>query len=83
MNAKSDTAKNKSDEKDPIIPRKVKNTLEKNNNANNSPNKIESKDVKLKTNKRKKICVEILCGAMLNDIQEKGLNKNADINIKI
>ena len=29
MNAKSDTAKSKSDEKDPIIPRKVKKNAEK------------------------------------------------------
>ena len=84
MNAKSDNAKNKSDEKDPIIPRKVKKKRwKKNNKANNSPNKIESKDAKLKTTKRKKICVEILRDSMLNDIQEKGLNKNADTNIKI
>ena len=39
--------------------------------------------MKPKTNKRKKIHVEILGDSMLNGVQEKGLNKNADINIKI
>ena len=39
--------------------------------------------MKPKTNKRKKIRVEILGDSMLNGVQEKGLNKNADINIKI
>ena len=53
------------------------------NKANNSPNNTESRDVKPKTNKRKKIRVEILSDSMLNGVQEKGLNKNADINIKI
>ena len=33
--------------------------------------------------KRKKIQLEILGDSMLNGVQEKGLNKNADINIKI
>ena len=53
------------------------------NKANNSPNNTESRDVKPKTNKRKKIRVEILGDSMLNGFQEKGLNKDADINIKI
>ena len=39
--------------------------------------------MKPKTNKRKKIRVEILGDSMLNGVQEKELNKNADINIKI
>ena len=60
-----------------IVPRKL------NTKANNSPNNTESRDVKLKTKKRKKIRVEILGASMLNGMQEKGLNKNADINIKI
>ena len=55
----------------------------KRNKANNSPSNTESRDVKPKTNKRKKIPVEILGDSMLNGVQEKGLNKNADINIKI
>ena len=45
-------------------------------------NNTESRDLKLKTNNRKKIR-EIFGDSMLNGIQEKGLNKNADINIKI
>ena len=36
-----------------------------------------------KTNKRKKIHVEILGYSMLNGVQEKGLNKNAALSIKI
>ena len=40
-------------------------------------------DAKPKTNKRKKIRVEILGDSMLNGVQEKRLNKNADINIKM
>ena len=39
--------------------------------------------MKPKTNKRKKIRLEILGYSMLNGIQEKGLKKNTDINIKI
>ena len=39
--------------------------------------------MKPKKNKRKKIRVEILGDSMLNGVQEKGLNKNADIIIKI
>ena len=43
----------------------------------------QSRDVKPKTNKRKKIRVEILGDSMLHGIQEKGLNKNTNIIIKI
>ena len=80
---KSDIADNKSDAKDSFDKtKKIKEHAER-NKANNLPNSTESRDVKLKTNKRKKVRVEILCDSMLNGIQEKGLNKNADINIKI
>ena len=34
--------------------------------------------MKRKTNERKKIRVEILGDSMINDVQEKGLNKNAE-----
>ena len=80
INTKTDTADNKSDEKNST--KKIKEHAER-NKANNSPNDTESRYVKLKTNKRKKIRVEIMGDSMLNGIQEKGLNKNADINIKI
>ena len=74
INAKSNTAKNKSDEKrSSDSTKKIKNHAEE-NKANNSPNKIESKNVKLKTITRKKIPVEILGDSMLNGIQQKGLN---------
>ena len=79
INTKSDIADSKSVEKDST--KKIKEHAEI-NNANNSPNNTESKDVKPKTNKRKKISVETLGGSMINGVQEKGLNKNADINIK-
>ena len=39
--------------------------------------------MKPKTSKRKKICVKILRDSMLNGVQEKELNKNADLNTKI
>ena len=80
---KSDIADNKSDAKDSFdSTKKIKEHAER-NEANNLPNNIESRDVKPKINKRKKTDVEILVDSMLNGIQEKGLNKNADINIKI
>ena len=83
INTKSDTADNKSDEKDSFdSTKKIKEHAER-NKANNSPNNTESRDVKLKTKKRKKIRVEILGDSVLNGIQEKGLNKKSDINIKI
>ena len=83
INTKSNTADTKSDEKDSFdSTKKIKEYAGK-NKANNSLNKTESRDVKLKTNKGKKIRVEILGDPMLNGIQEKELNKNADINIKI
>ena len=80
INTKSDIADNKSDEK--YSNQKTKEHAER-NKANNSPNNTESRDVKPKTNKRKKIRVEILGDSMLNGFQEKRLNKNKDINIKI
>ena len=80
INTESDIADNKSDEKHSV--KKTKKHAER-NKVNNSPNNAESRDVKPKTNKRKKIRVEILGDSMLNGVQEKGLNKNADINIKI
>ena len=46
-------------------------------------NKSDEKHSSKKTNKGKKIRVEILGDSMLNDVQEKELNKNTDINIKI
>ena len=80
---KSDIADNKSDAKDSFDKtKKIKEHAER-NKANNLPNSTESMDAKPKTNKRKKIRVEILGDSMLNGVQEKGLNKNADINIKI
>ena len=79
ISTKSEIADNKSDEKHST--KKTKEDTER-NKANNSPNNTESRDVKLKTNKRKKICVEILDDSMLNGVQEKALNTNADINIK-
>ena len=83
INTKSDIADNKSDEKDSFnSTKKIKEHAER-NKANNLPNSTESMDAKPKTNKRKKIRVEILGDSMLNGVQEKGLNKNADINIKI
>ena len=80
INTKSDIADSKSDEKDST--KKIKEHAER-NNANNSPNNTESRDVKPKINKRKKMRVETLGGSMINGVQEKGLNKNADINFKI
>ena len=80
INTKSDIADNKSDEKHST--KKTKEHTER-NKTSNSPSNTESRDVKPKTNKRKKIRVEILGESMLNGVQEKGLNKNADINIKI
>ena len=83
LNTESDTGDKKSVEKDCFDnTKKIKEHAER-NKANNLPNSTESRDVKLKTNKRKKVRVEILCDSMLNGIQEKGLNKNADINIQI
>ena len=83
INTKSDIADNKSNEKDSFNSTKKTKEHAERNKANNSPNNNESRDVKPKTNKRKKIRVEILGDSMLNGVQEKGLNKNADINIKI
>ena len=80
ITTKSDIADNNSNGKHSA--KKTKEHAER-NKANNSPNNTESRDVKPKTNKRKKIRVEILGDSMLNGVQEKGLNKNADINIKI
>ena len=69
-----------------IVPRKSKNTLKEIKQIIHQITLnlgiTESRDAQLKTNKRKKIRVEILGDSMLNDIQEKKLNKNADINIK-
>ena len=54
INTKSDIADNKSDEKDSFnSPKEVKERAER-NKANNSPNNTEFRDVKPKTNKRKK-----------------------------
>ena len=83
INAKSDIADNKSVEKHSFdSTKKIKKHTER-NKANHLPNNTESSDVKPKANKRKKIRVEILGDSMLNGIQEKRLNKSADINIKI
>ena len=83
INTKTNTADNKSDEKDSFDSTKKVTEHAERNKANNLPNNTESRDVKLKTKKRKKICVEMLSDSMLNVLQEKRLNKNADINIKI
>ena len=80
INTKSDIADNKSDEKHSS--KKTKEHAER-NKANNSPNNTESRDVKPKINKRKKMRVEILSDSMINGVQGKGLNKNADTSIKI
>ena len=83
ISTKSDIADNKSDEKDSFnSTKKIKEYTER-NKANNSPNNTESRDVKPKTNKRKEIRLELLDDSMLNGVQGKGINKNADINIKI
>ena len=83
IKTKIDTANNISHEKNSFDSTKKSKEHAERNQANNSPNNTESRNVKLKTNKRKKIRVEILGDSMLNGIQEKGLNENADINIKI
>ena len=83
INTKTDTPDSKSDEKDSFDSTKKIQERAERNKTNNSPNNTEFRDVKLKTKKRKKIRVEILSDSMFNGIQEKGLNKNADINIKI
>ena len=83
INAKSDIADNKPVEKHSFdSTKKIKKHTER-NKANHLPNNTESRDLKPKANKRKKIRVEILGDSMLNGIQEKRLNKSADINIKI
>ena len=56
-----------------IVPRKLKNTLKETKQTIRYIRGYKTK----KTNKRKKICVEILSDSMLNGIQEKELNKNA------
>ena len=84
INIKSNTVDTKSNEKDSFDSTKNIKEYAGKNKANNSLNKTESRDVKLKTNKGKKIRVEILGDSMLNSmLKEKELNKNADINIKI
>ena len=73
INTKSDIAENKSDEKDSFnSAKKIKEHAER-NKANNSPNNTEYSDVKPKTNKRKKIRLEILVDSVLNVVQKKGL----------
>ena len=42
------------------------------NKPNNSPNNTESRDVKLKTNKKKKMCVEKLGDSVLMVFKKKG-----------
>ena len=83
INTKTSTSDNKSNEKDCFdSTKKIKEHAER-NKANNSSNNTESRDAKLKANKRKKISIEILGDSVLNGIQEKGLNKNTDNNIKM
>ena len=60
INSKTNTADCKSNEKDSFDSTKKTKEHAKRNKANNSPNNTESKNAKLKTNKRKKIHVEIL-----------------------
>ena len=73
INTKSDIAENKSDGKESFnSAKKIKEHAER-NKANNSPNNTEYSDVKPKTNKRKKIRLEILVDSVLNGVQEKGL----------
>ena len=56
INPKTDTADNKSDEKDSFdSSKKIKEQAER-NKANNSPNNTESKDVKLKTKRERSTC---------------------------
>ena len=78
INIKLDVADNKSGEKDNFDSTKETKEHAERNKANNSSNNTEFRNVKPKTNKKKKVRVR-----MLNGIQEKGLNKNANINIKI
>ena len=80
INTNSDIADNKSDEKHST--KKTREHAER-NKANNSPNNTESRDVKPKINERKKMRVEILSDSMINGVQGKGLNENADTSIKI
>ena len=58
--ANFDFAKNKSGKDSSDSTKKTKRYVEKTNKLNNSPSKIKSKGVKLKTIKRKKIRVETL-----------------------
>ena len=60
INTKSDTADNKSVEKNSFDNTKKTTEHAKRNKANDSPNNTKSRDVKLTRNKRKKIRVEIL-----------------------
>ena len=69
INTKTDTAHNKSDENNST--NKIKEHAER-NKANYSPNDTESRYVKLKTNKRKKISVEILGDSRLMVFKKKG-----------
>ena len=59
INSKSDIADNKSDEQDSFKSNKIIKEHTERTKANNLPNNIESRGVKPKTNKRKKILVEI------------------------
>ena len=65
-----------------IAPRKLKNALKETKQIIRQTT-LNSGMWNQKQIREKKIRVEILGDSMLNGGQEKGLNKNADINIKI
>ena len=83
INIKSEVADDKYGEKDNLDSTKKTKEHAERNKANNLSNNTEFRNVKPKTNKKKKVRVRILGDPMVNGIQEKGLNKNANINIKI
>ena len=65
-----------------IAPRKLKNALKETKQIIRQTT-LNSGMWNQKQIREKKIRVEILGDSMLNGVQEKRLNKNADINIKI
>ena len=51
--------------------------------ANGSPNKNKTNDEKVKSTPKKKIRVEIVGDSLLNGVQEKGMNKDSNMIIKV
>ena len=62
--------------------KKIKEHVEK-TKVDNLPNKIKSTEAKAIPTPKKKIHVEILGDSMVNGIQEKGMNKDSNMIIKI